>query len=134
MKLSPKQRHAVLYFIEQGLMPRTGKRHEWVVAQDADIPLAVTLQDYDWADEVLHARIGREWYVTDMPSQAEALEYGDKSWSSVMADWNLWKEEGLTEHENWWPGLYRAACASGASSPIHVCSPSPRATRKSAPT
>ena len=43
--------------------------------------------------------------------QAEALEYGDKSWSSVMADWNLWKEEGLTEHENWWPGLYRAACA-----------------------
>jgi hypothetical protein len=25
-KLSPKERHAVLYFIEQGLMPKTGKR------------------------------------------------------------------------------------------------------------
>ena len=22
-----------------------------------------TIQDYDWADEVLHAAIGRDWYV-----------------------------------------------------------------------
>ena len=29
---TPLERHAVLYFIEQGLMPRTGKRYEWEVA------------------------------------------------------------------------------------------------------
>ena len=28
-QLSPIERHAVLYFIEQGLMPKTGKRFEW---------------------------------------------------------------------------------------------------------
>ncbi len=30
-QLTPKERHAVLYFIEQGLMPKTGKRFEWEV-------------------------------------------------------------------------------------------------------
>jgi hypothetical protein len=110
-KLTPKQRHAVLWFIEQGLMPRTGKRYEWEVAEEAGIPLARTFQDYDWADEVLHARIGREWYVTDMPSYQEALAFGDQSWSLAVSDWASWKDQGLTEHANWWPDLYRAACA-----------------------
>ncbi|MFN0067155.1 MAG: hypothetical protein ACKVYV_05910, partial [Limisphaerales bacterium] len=52
-QLQPFERHAVLYFIEQGLMPRTGKRFEWEVAQAAGDPLAATFQDFDWADEVL---------------------------------------------------------------------------------
>ena len=30
-QLKPIERHAVLYFIEQGLMPKTGKRFEWEV-------------------------------------------------------------------------------------------------------
>ena len=30
-QLTPIERHAVLYFIEQGLMPKTGKRFEWEV-------------------------------------------------------------------------------------------------------
>jgi hypothetical protein len=25
-------------------------------------------------------------------------------------DWNKWKQDGLTEHRNWWPEVYRAAC------------------------
>ena len=29
---TPIERHAVLYFIEQGLMTKTGKRYEWEVA------------------------------------------------------------------------------------------------------
>ena len=116
-KLTAKQRHAVLYFIEQGLMPRTGKRYEWEVAQEAGNALSMTFQDYDWADEVLHARIGREWYVTDMPSHQEALAYGDKSYSQAVSDWAFWKEQGLTEHANWWPELYRAACAKWGVEP-----------------
>lgn len=109
-QLTPKERHAVLYFIEQGLMPKTGKRFEWEVSLDAGNPLAATFQDFDWADEVLHARVGRNWYVTDMPSAKEAIEYGDACWSKVLVDWNEWKNAGLTEHRNWWPELYAAFC------------------------
>lgn len=111
-QLTPLERHAVLYFIEQGLMPRHGKRYEWEIAQQTDLPLAATFQDYDWADEVLHARIGRQWYVSDMPSQTEALRHGDRCWSKVLLGWESWKDAGLTAHDNWWPALYRATCAA----------------------
>ena len=55
---TPLERHAVLYFIEQGLMTRTGKRYEWELGAESGIPLMATIQDYDWADEVLHAASG----------------------------------------------------------------------------
>jgi hypothetical protein len=56
---TPLERHIILYSIEQGLMNgETGKRWEWKIAQTAGDPLATYLQDYDWADEVLHAQIG----------------------------------------------------------------------------
>jgi hypothetical protein len=109
-QLGPLDRHAVLYFIEQGLMPRNGKRYEWEVASRSGLPLARTFQDYDWADEVLHARIGRQWYVSAMPSHVEALKHGDRCWSRVLVDWDEWRRQGLTGHENWWPGLYRTFC------------------------
>ena len=112
LTLKPKERHAVLYFIEQGLMPKTGKRHEWEVSREALSPLATTFQDYDWADEVLHAKIGRDWYVADMPSPAEAIRYGDENWSRASNLWQRWKDEGHTHHRNWWPDLYQAYCAS----------------------
>jgi hypothetical protein len=116
-QLTALERHAVLYFIEQGLMPKTGKRYEWEVAGEAGMPLAQTFQDYDWADEVLHARIGRQWYVTVMPSHVEALKYGDRCWSKVLSGWDDWRRDGLTTHENWWPALYRAACARWGIAP-----------------
>ena len=67
-QLKPIERHAVLYFIEQGLMPKTGKRFEWEVGQASGNPLSALFQDYDWADEVLHARIGRDWYLKNLPT------------------------------------------------------------------
>jgi hypothetical protein len=110
-QLKPKERHAVLYYIEQGLMPKTGKRFEWEVGRQSHNELSATFQDFDWADEVLHARVGRDWYVADMPTPSEAVAYGDKCWSKVLSDWAQWKKQGLTEHRNWWPDLYRAYCA-----------------------
>jgi len=116
-QLEPRERHAVLYFIEQGLMPKTGKRFEWEVSRDSGNPLATTFQDFDWADEVLHARIGRDWYVADMESTAKAVAYGDECWSKVLIGWKQWKDEGLTEHRNWWPDLYRAWCRKSGTEP-----------------
>ncbi len=110
-KLDPQQRHAVLFTIEQGLMPKkNGKEYEWQVALATNNRLTALIQDYDWADEVLHARIGRQWLVPEFGSQAEAQAFGDEAWSLATADWAAWREKGLTEHRNWWPEVYRSAC------------------------
>lgn len=109
-QLKPWERHAVLYFIEQGLMTKTGKRFEWEVGCDSGDPTARTFQDYDWADEVLHARIGKDWYVSAFGDQKEAIDYGSACWSKVLMNWSAWKDEGKTQHRNWWPELYRDFC------------------------
>ena len=114
---TPLERHGVLFFIEQGLMPKTGKRYEYEVATDSGVPLAKTIQDFDWADEVLHAQIGREWYVKQFGSLQEALDFGDKAWAKITSNWASVKEQGLTEHENWWPAIYLQACAAAGMQP-----------------
>jgi len=107
---TPLERHAVLYFIEQGLMTRTGKRFEWEVGVQSGIPLMATIQDYDWADEVLHASIGREWYIPQIGDRKKALDYGDACWSRILSNWATVRDQGLTAHANWWPAVYRQAC------------------------
>jgi hypothetical protein len=114
---TPLERHAVLYFIEQGLMTRTGKRYEWEVSAESGIPLMATIQDYDWADEVLHSQIGREWYIPQVGEWKKALSYGDECWSRILSNWRTVLEQGLTRHENWWPGIYRQACTSWGVEP-----------------
>ena len=116
-QLKPIERHAVLYFIEQGLMPRNGKRFEWEVAQASGDPLAALFQDYDWADEVLHARVGRDWYLKEFDDAKEAVRYGDECWSKVLMGWRQWRDEGLTQHRNWWPDVYLDACKSWGVEP-----------------
>jgi len=98
-------------------MSKTGKRYEWEVGRRSRFPFAATFQDFDWADEVLHSRIGRDWYVSEMTSQKEAIEYGDRSWSSILGSWESWKEQGLTSHRNWWPDLYQAYCKISGTEP-----------------
>ncbi len=114
---TPLERHAVLYFIEQGLMGKTGKRYEYEVGTQSGDPLSATFQDYDWADEVLHARIGRDWYVSAMGDASKAVAYGDECWSRILSNWRQVLDRGLTEHENWWPALYRNACQSWGVEP-----------------
>jgi hypothetical protein len=116
-QLTPIERHSVLYFIEQGLMPKTGKRFEWEVGLASGDPYSAMIQDYDWADEVLHARIGRDWYVKPIGNAREAIDYGDKCWSKVLIDWNSYREKGLTNHENWWPALYSEWCQIHGQTP-----------------
>lgn len=109
-QLQPWERHAVLYFIEQGLMTKTGKRFEWEVGSESGDELARLFQDHDWADEVLHAHIGKNWYVSAFGNQKGAIEFGSACWSKVLIGWNEWKQQGLTQHENWWPALYQEFC------------------------
>jgi hypothetical protein len=119
-QLKPIERHAVLYFIEQGLMPKSGKRFEWETSVASGDAFSAMIQDYDWADEVLHAQIGREWYVRSIGEAREAVDYGDRCWSKVLIDWNSYRAKGLTRHENWWPALYREWCE------VHGRNPDPR--------
>jgi hypothetical protein len=114
---TPLERHAVLYFIEQGLMTRTGKRYEWEVAQESGLPLMATIQDFDWADEVLHAQLGREWYIPQVGDRKAALDYGDRCWSKILSNWHTVRDQGLTQHENWWPAVYRQACQAWGAAP-----------------
>jgi hypothetical protein len=116
-QFKPLERHAVLYFIEQGLMPKTGKRFEWEVGVASHNPMAALFQDYDWADEVLHAQIGRNWYVKEMGDSAKATAYGDQCWSRILSGWSKWRDEGLTEHRNWWPEIYADACRNAGIAP-----------------
>jgi hypothetical protein len=118
-QLTPIERHAVLYFIEQGLMPRNGKRFEWETGVASGDAFAAMVQDYDWADEVLHARIGRDWYVKAIGDPRKAVEYGDECWSRVLIDWQSYRKSGLTQHENWWPATYREWCR------VHQLTPDP---------
>ena len=114
---TPQERHAVLYFIEQGLMTRTGKRYEWEVGVESGLALVATIQDYDWADEVLHAAIGRRWYIPEFANLKEALDYGDRCWSRILSNWHTVRDQGLTQHENWWPRIYQQACAHWGEAP-----------------
>jgi len=109
--LTAKERHGVLFTIEQGLMPRRGgKENEWEIGVATADPLTARIQDYDWADEVLHAKIGKDWFVPQIGTQVEAMAFGDRVWNKVLVDWKKWQDDGLTEHRNWWPEVYRAAC------------------------
>jgi len=107
---TPIERHAVLYYIEQGLMTKTGKRYEWEVGVASGNPLMATIQDFDWADEVLHAALGREWYIPEIGDRKQAIDYGDACWSKILSNWATVSAQGLTRHENWWPTIYRQAC------------------------
>ena len=110
-QLTVTERHAVLFSIEQGLMPKkTGKKFEWEVAVNTANRLSALIQDYDWADEILHARIGKDWLVPELGSQQKAMAVGDEAWSRALVHWGKWKDDGLTQHRNWWPEIYRQAC------------------------
>ena len=67
-RMDPLELYAMLFGVEAGLMKYPpGKREEFEFCRDAARhPLMTTLQDFDWADEVLHVHIARrrlkEWF------------------------------------------------------------------------
>lgn len=107
--MTPLEAHAVLYTIEQSLMPAdTGKKYEWVTADEAHDPLAKLFQDFDWADEVLHVHIGRQWgLATSGLTREEFVKLGQQK--AIESERALENYAAPAEQVNWWPDFVRLA-------------------------
>lgn len=100
----PLERQIMLWAIEQSLMPsETGKRSEHRTAMDAGDDLSAHFHDYDWADEVLHAQVGRRWLLGERGEGLtfeEAMEAGkrvhERTWKALEA------YRGLEPQTEWW--------------------------------
>jgi hypothetical protein len=106
--MSVKEAHLVLYAIEQNLMPaNTGKRLEYEISKNAGDALASRIQDYDWADEVLHVHSGKEWLLPKLKmSPKEAVAKGWELRASTAGVLSEYEERG--EQRNWWPDFVLA--------------------------
>ncbi|HEY3612626.1 MAG TPA: hypothetical protein VGK92_02925, partial [Gaiellales bacterium] len=112
-EFTPLEAHILLWDIEQGLMPRaTGKRWEWTIAGLDGDPLLVALQDYDWADEVLHAQIGRRWLRDEHGTAAERTAVAAALWER----WNpaLERYSRASAQDEWWDDFLTQARAGRA--------------------
>jgi len=102
----PLERQVMLYAIEQSLMPgETGKRFEHASAVDSGDVLSAHFHDYDWADEVLHAQIGRRMLKRDGISSQEASERAHKIHEKTWTALDRYRD--LDAQENWWPAFVR---------------------------
>jgi bacterioferritin (cytochrome b1) len=102
------ERQLMLFAIEQSLMPgETGKRYEYRTAVAARDPLSAHFHDYDWADEVLHAQIGRRWIaregngipVDEAKRRAQAVH--ERTWAAL----DRYKER--EPQAEWWRDFVR---------------------------
>jgi hypothetical protein len=103
---TPIDRQTILFAIEQSLMPSdTGKRSERQTAEDAGDALSAHFHDYDWADEVLHAQIGRRQLRRDGILPQEAMERAriihEKTWAALD------RYKHLASQTDWWPDFVR---------------------------
>ena len=101
-EFEPRDAHIILWGIEQALMPRkTGKAREVELARATGNALLVTFQDYDWADEVLHAQIGRRWLV----AEAGGMEQLRAAFSPLNQQWfeSMTKLDARSPQTPWWP-------------------------------
>lgn len=100
------ERQTMLYAIEQSLMPgETGKRFEHETAIAAGDALSAHFHDYDWADEVLHAQIGRRMLrrdgITSDEARRRAVAIHDRTWAALD------QYRTFAEQRNWWPDFVR---------------------------
>ncbi len=120
-QMTPLESHAKLYSIEQRLMNRqTGKRAEWEVALHGNNPLATTFQDYDWADEVLHAQIGRRWLVPQFGDRERVAAFVESVSAREGAAYT--SDPRLTEADasDWWPAFYLRMQETQKAAPRHA--------------
>jgi hypothetical protein len=105
---TPEERRTMLYAIEQSLMPaETGKRFEYETSRAAGDAFAAQVQDYDWADEVLHAQMGRRWAraagLTREEAAARARAIHERTWAALA------QYRPSQPPEEWWRDFVRKA-------------------------
>ncbi len=117
------ERQTMLFGIEQSLMPaETGKRYEYEIALDAGDPLSAHFQDYDWADEVLHAQIGRRWLKREGIGTDEAIRRAagihERTWSALDA------YRDRASQVDWWDAFVRRVLGHGSAyRPVGTAAP-----------
>ena len=103
-ELPPPERYAFLWGIEQGLMGKTGKRAEVALARAGGDDRATVFQDFDWADEVLHAAIGRRWLEPHFQTREAMLAVYER----IRPAYDQMKADDLKlPGRDWWPAFYR---------------------------
>jgi len=102
-ELPPPERYAFLWGIEQGLMGKSGKQAEVALAAANGDERATVFQDFDWADEVLHAAIGRRWLEPHFKTRESMLGVYER----IRPAYDRMKEEDLKlPDRDWWPAFY----------------------------
>ena len=103
---TPIERQMMLFAIEQSLMPGdTGKRSEYETAVEAGDELSAHFHDYDWADEVLHAQIGRRALKRDGISAQDASEKAKEIHERTWAALDQYRTR--QPQRNWWPAFVK---------------------------
>ena len=118
---TPLERQILLYAIEQSLMPGdVGKRSEYETAVAAGDELSALFHDYDWADEVLHATIGRRALKRERIAASEAMsrarEVHERTWAVLDNYKYLDAQDG-----SWWSELVERVL--GHESAAHAVEP-----------
>ena len=112
-QLAPPDRYAFLWGIEQNLMTKTGKQAEVALAKAGEDELATNFQDFDWADEVLHAQIGRKWLEPHFKNRENMLDV----YKRVRPAYDEMKDADLTlPGRDWWPEFYAKHLKASATS------------------
>jgi hypothetical protein len=110
------ERQAMLFAIEQSLMPGdTGKRAEHATAVESGDVLSAHFHDYDWADEVLHARIGRRWIQHDGLTVNEAMDKAREIHARTWAALDRYREAAPAG--DWWDDFVRRALGRPSALP-----------------
>ena len=103
---TPLERQTILYGIEQSLMPAdTGKRAEKETAESSGDALSAHFHDYDWADEVLHAQIGRRWMRREGIESADAIERAKSIHERTWAELDRYRDRD--PQSLWWGDFVR---------------------------
>lgn len=113
---SALERQIVLFAIEQSLMPgETGKRYEYRTAQESGDRLSEHFHDFDWADEVLHAQIGRRWLKHEGISADQAV---DRAQAIHQRTWAALDQYRNREPQvDWWDGFVRRVLGKPSAVP-----------------
>ena len=100
------ERQTMLYGIEQSLMPAdVGKRAEKETAESSGDTLSAHFHDYDWADEVLHAQIGRRWARREGIGPSEAIEHAKAIHERTWAELDRYRDRD--PQSLWWGEFVR---------------------------